>query len=304
MLSRVAIASAYGHFAEAERLLARADVLAAASQNPNATGLSLGHRGLMLIAASRHDELPGLPQAFAAMVAKQGLPGDELYQLQFAVWSADRTRMRELTSRYAHALETRSGGLPIFASCAELLGDRALAARLYDRMRPWSGRYTCVVFEGGYDHVLARLATQLGRDADARRHHEDDLAGCRRIGARAWQVRALLGLAGLLQRSSADGDQRRAAELRAEARTIAAELGIAKLPGAPAEPDPVPHRADAPRAIGLTFALEGDYWTVRFGTPRSGRRTARDCACWWSWSSTRAGSCTRCSSPRSRPASS
>ena len=264
MLPRIAIASACGRFAEAERLLAACDALAAASQNPNAYGFTLAHRGLVLIAAFRQDELPALVREYTATFEQHGWPPDALYHLQNAVWSEDRARTREFVQRWADAVDKRSGGLSIFASCAELVGDHNLAARLYDRLLAWEGRYTSIVFESSHDHLLARLAVLLGRDADARRHHEDDLAGCRRIGARAWEARAIVGLAALLERSSVESDRRRAAELRAEARAIGRELGIAKLLAEPAEPEAL-QPAPAPRPVPVAFTLEGEYWTVRFG---------------------------------------
>jgi hypothetical protein len=168
-------------------------------------------------------------------------------------------------------LHPRFTGSHMLGEMARLADDRELAARTYERMRPWARRVTnTFVGSGGfYSLPLARLAAYLGRDEEAREWFEMALADHRRIGAEPWVAHAALDFAALL---SPAGDARRARALLGEAREIADRLGmpglLAQLRALGAEdvsrPSAVvqaPARAALPEGA---FVLEGEYWTVRF----------------------------------------
>lgn len=112
-------------------------------------------------------------------------------------------------------------------ACA--LGDREHAAMLHRRLLPYDGRIAISCQElslGAAARYLGLLAATLGRDAEAERHFVQALELNARLGAVPWlaQTRQDYGL--LLRARGVPGDQQRALELLAGARSAYAELGM------------------------------------------------------------------------------
>jgi hypothetical protein len=113
------------------------------------------------------------------------------------------------------------------AETVAILGDAALAARLYEMIAPYAGRpLTAGRAIGSYgmaDRHLGLLACVLGRHADAVAHLEAAIALDGEREMRPWVVRGTLALAGALD---ATGQHERAAAERARAQSEARALGL------------------------------------------------------------------------------
>jgi tetratricopeptide (TPR) repeat protein len=114
------------------------------------------------------------------------------------------------------------------------LGDRAAAALLLARLRPYSGLVTwntaCSL--GPFDLTIGRLEAMLGRLDDAERHLRAAVELCERMDAQAHLVLARHELARVLLRARRHSGQ--AQRLAAGAADAAARLGVA-LPASPDE---------------------------------------------------------------------
>jgi hypothetical protein len=112
-------------------------------------------------------------------------------------------------------------------------GDEAWAAAAHAALLPYSGR-NCVLghaaFLGAVDHHVGVLDTVLGRHDDAVDHLGQALERHRVIGAHPWASLSGAWLANVLAERGGRGDAGRAAELDAESRALAAELGVEALP--------------------------------------------------------------------------
>jgi hypothetical protein len=112
-------------------------------------------------------------------------------------------------------------------------GDEAWAGAVHAALLPYSGR-NCVLghaaFLGAVDHHVGVLDTVLGRPDDAVDHLAAALDRHRVIGARPWAALSGAWLASALAERNGRGDAARAAELDAESREVAAELGVEALP--------------------------------------------------------------------------
>jgi tetratricopeptide (TPR) repeat protein len=157
------------------------------------------------------------------------------------------------------------------AEACAALDDVSRAALLYEGSRPYAPywvQWGGVVSLGPAAHVLGVLARTLGRSDEAAAHFEHAIAETRRVGARPFLARSLYEYAMLLQRRDNPGDAARAADLLAEARAIAAAIGMAGLErklAALAGPSPGSTRdvATSPAGHGV-FRCEGDYWTIAY----------------------------------------
>jgi hypothetical protein len=109
------------------------------------------------------------------------------------------------------------------------LGDVTRAAVLYDDLEPVARKAAINAPEGAVGTLarsVARLATLLGRDHDARRLAELAIELDDAGGARPWAAHARVDLAEQLLR---DGDATGARMLLAAAHAVAVELGAAAL---------------------------------------------------------------------------
>jgi tetratricopeptide (TPR) repeat protein len=117
------------------------------------------------------------------------------------------------------------------ADAAAHLGDRDLAARLYEHLSPWSGQvvWNNAVTLGGVPYYLGLLAATL-RDHDAAEEHFRQAVELHeRIGARAWLARSLLGWGSMLLERSGSGDAERARAMLERAGGLARQGGYAAI---------------------------------------------------------------------------
>jgi tetratricopeptide (TPR) repeat protein len=106
--------------------------------------------------------------------------------------------------------------------------DSRSATDLYNALLPYQGRLVvwggANTVTGPADHYLGRLATCLGREADAERHFARAIALAERIGALPWLAAALAARAEALAARS----PRQAADDARRANSIAASIGMQK----------------------------------------------------------------------------
>ena len=112
-----------------------------------------------------------------------------------------------------------------------ILGDAEGAARAYEILHPYAGRTLVIaraaVCWGPVDAFLGRLAATAGLGDEAQRHFDAALAACDRTGARAMAARTRWWYAEMLRTRGGEGDDQRADELGAAARSEAEKLGLA-----------------------------------------------------------------------------
>jgi DNA-binding SARP family transcriptional activator/tetratricopeptide (TPR) repeat protein len=116
-------------------------------------------------------------------------------------------------------------------ACARL-GDARLAARLSERLAPWSGRHLAAgqLYLGAADHHLGILAATAGRWEESLGHLRAALAASERLGARPWRALSTQAYAAALRGRDGPGDRGRAAALDGLAHRAAGPLGM-ELPG-------------------------------------------------------------------------
>ena len=118
-------------------------------------------------------------------------------------------------------------GMNCYAEAAIECRDRTCAAPMLDRLRPWADRlsYSGVSAAGPVNHVLAGLASVLGRfdEADAYFVQSSELST--RIGAKFFLARTNLAWGRMLVERRAPGDLDRARDLLAKAHGAAVAHG-------------------------------------------------------------------------------
>jgi DNA-binding SARP family transcriptional activator/tetratricopeptide (TPR) repeat protein len=120
-------------------------------------------------------------------------------------------------------------GISLLSETAVLVGDVDAAARLYDRLEPWSG---CAVsdpgeaFRGAVDRDLGNLASLLSRFDEADQHFQAATAMNTRMGARPWLARTREDHARMLLARGRPGDQEHAQDLLRAARSSYRDLGM------------------------------------------------------------------------------
>jgi tetratricopeptide (TPR) repeat protein len=117
----------------------------------------------------------------------------------------------------------------LLAEAAALLGDRAGADVLYDRLLPYADRVAVATPEmsaGAVARALGLLATTLGRPDDAEGHFDQAIALNDRIGARPWSAYAREEYARVLLDGGDAARATRAKELLLQAETTFRELGM------------------------------------------------------------------------------
>jgi class 3 adenylate cyclase/tetratricopeptide (TPR) repeat protein len=121
-----------------------------------------------------------------------------------------------------------------YAIAVGILGDPEAAARAYDVLLPYAGRWTVIaraaVCWGPVDSYLGRLAATAALWDRAESHFEDAVAACERVGARAMAARTRWWHAEMLRARSRPADAERARELEAAARAEADAMGLALSP--------------------------------------------------------------------------
>jgi tetratricopeptide (TPR) repeat protein len=154
------------------------------------------------------------------------------------------------------------------AEAAAALGERDAAASLYDELLPHAHLTMGGIPDiniGATSRLLGRLAHTVGRLDDAERHFIDAIASNDRMGARPWAAWARHAYARLLVERGGPGDLEHASALFAEARQVAAELGMVALERsiAAAMGSETELPADVAAAAAV-FRREGEYWTIAF----------------------------------------
>jgi len=267
-----------GRFDEAQARHAAARKLADQARDPNARA-SLQMQLVTLL------ELRGdIDRAIAELRALEGmLPGSYLVTLSSTMWGsglllrAGRKREAlELIHRLRRgATDELIADATVFGALADAsiaLEDRPLMEQLFERAQAKAGEnVTGGVFGMTWDmpvkRSLAELSAALGRWEEAKAHYDALFAQQRALGARPHLVWALADHArGCRER----GEHARSAVLLAEARAVAAELGIPAeaLDDGAAAPQPVASAAvPSAAALQLRFVREGEYWSIE----RTGR---------------------------------
>jgi hypothetical protein len=120
--------------------------------------------------------------------------------------------------------------MAFLAEASMLLGDRELAASLYERMLPLEGRLVvlglCVMSWGSVSRYLGLLAQTLGRREEAARWYEDAIASNTRAKALPWLAHCEVEYARLMAEEGSAREQRVAQDLRLRAESRARDLGI------------------------------------------------------------------------------
>jgi DNA-binding SARP family transcriptional activator len=115
------------------------------------------------------------------------------------------------------------------AESATFLRDRPRCAVLNDLLLPYADRVSISYTEislGPVARYLGILAAAAARWDEAEPHFATSLEICERIAARPWLARTQSDYAAMLRSRAAEGDAGRAAQLEAEARRTAADLGL------------------------------------------------------------------------------
>jgi hypothetical protein len=124
----------------------------------------------------------------------------------------------------------RLAALCALADASTHLGDVRTAGTLYETLLPHAGRNLIIgdaaIFHGCVSRHLGRLASILGRGADAEMHLRRALAMHVRLRALPLQARTRLDLGTALLVRNGDGDWARATAHLGEARILAGALGM------------------------------------------------------------------------------
>src|SRR5690606_34224680 len=167
------------------------------------------------------------------------------------------------------------GYLPTLVSLARValaLGDAPRIDRLYERLAPFGERVMLppmgAARVGAIGRTLGLLAAARGADDAAEDHFEGALALEARMGARPLLAWTQYEYARFLRKRAASRDAERAAQLRAEARATAGELGqirLARLLGEEggAAPAPIAQPAFGGAPVA-SLRREGEVWRVAF----------------------------------------
>lgn len=161
--------------------------------------------------------------AFAALLAELGMEEDARSEL---------ARVREEgLNEFRSTLWVAS--LTYLADACALVGDEALATRLYSELAPLSGRNVVigngVACYGAADRYLGRLAATVGDHELAIEHLEQALIVNRSTGATTWIAHTLYEYGRTLRMRGRHDDDRQGAELLSEAAALAERIGMPVL---------------------------------------------------------------------------
>ena len=172
-------------------------------------------------------------------------------------------------------------GMSFAATACARLQDLAAAAILYAQLEPFAGRHAIAHAEGSLgavDRYLGLLAGTLGRLDDAERHLVAAVRLNQQMGARPWVAHSRHDLAELLRRRDGAGDRDAAAALDALALATATALGMVlagEIVGPSVTAEAAPATTGAAPDDSSTFRLEGEYWTIEFGSDEFRIRDAK-----------------------------
>lgn len=239
-----------GRFPDAERLIDDAYVLGRRQDPRTAAGYFAAQRFQLLRERGRLAELaveiarlveesptiPGLAALLAVVHAESGHPE----QARQIVARLSPQGFVALPRDY-----TWLGSMVLLAEMCAELGEAGSAGVALSVLRPYAARTAlygrpsfCL---GSVARPLGILAGMLGRYQEAERYFEQALAANTRMGAIAYVAHTQAGFARMLTRRGGPGDADRAARMRTQAMTTAAELGMSRLLSAlTAEPVPTP----------------------------------------------------------------
>ena len=164
--------------------------------------------------------------------------------------------------------------MSVRAETCDRLGDRILAASLYEELLPYGGQVGQAAGDvsiGCASRSLAILAHRLGHLGDAEQHFMQALEVDGRMEAHPWLAHDRYHLSRVLLERDGAGDAERAAGLLEEAAEASARLGLSALaarieelgsarPGVRALR---PSAGGSPR-LPATFRREGEYWSISF----------------------------------------
>lgn len=112
--------------------------------------------------------------------------------------------------------------LTLLTEAVDVLDDRNRAATLYDLLAPYAGQVVLIAAEvslGPVFRPLGMLASLMGQREAARRHFEDSMAMCERMGARPWLAHSQYQFGRMLMGGPKE-DRDRAVELLGAAHEI------------------------------------------------------------------------------------
>ncbi|MCC6622969.1 MAG: hypothetical protein IT385_17050, partial [Deltaproteobacteria bacterium] len=261
-----------GRFSQTGPALAEASAMAEEGGDPTRRWVLAMHRFGLYRTAERHDALLGLePELRAAfgpappaetwcVVTRAGILA------RVGRWEEARAALAR-GDRQTMLAQSDLVTLGVAAAVAAATRDAPLAAALYERLAPLSGRLMAygimaVFCEGPYDRPLALLASALGRHDEVERHFEAAAATCRRLGLAPHLARTLHEQALAL----APRDPARAAALASEALSIARTLDMVGLVAAIERAAVTAGPAASPlTARPVVMARAGADWVVRWG---------------------------------------
>ncbi len=150
------------------------------------------------------------------------------------------------------------------------LGERSIAAVLYEMLEPYAARNAVAFAEGPLGSVaryLGLLAGMLDDPEAADRHLEAAESANRKMGARPWLAHTLYDRAQLLIRRGNPGDAEQAAGFLEECRTLCAQVGLtalARTVEAPPVEATLPDTASTGSSPTAIFRREGEFFSVSF----------------------------------------
>jgi hypothetical protein len=230
---RITVATMEGELASAEKLTEEASLLAEAAGEPDGWHVEMRELWLLRTFQGRRHELEERVRSWSYPLLQAW------YAAQVVLAICDRGAAEEARVAASRLAGFDPAGEPLHnlwlvqaatvAEAAAAVGDRDLAARLYDALVPYAGLGVvtagAVDFYGAVDQYLGLLAATLGRRNAAAEHVRRAIELHRRLGASAWVARS----------------QRVLAE-------------VADVPNA---------EAPAAASRGL-FRHDGEWWTVEF----------------------------------------
>jgi DNA-binding winged helix-turn-helix (wHTH) protein len=234
---RGALASLEGRFGDVEASAERTLVEEESFRPADAGQVAGVQRFLLSREQDRAHEFEPAVALFAARFpALAATLGAALALLRAEAGRADdaRSGLAALVERGGAASSfNRVSELVLAAEACALVGDAALAARLYELLDPYRPRLVVVgagvYCLGSLDLYLGRLAATAGRREVARRHLGAALEAHERAGARPWLAWTQYELARLEGAGAARAERERAGRRLAEAQATADALGMGRL---------------------------------------------------------------------------
>jgi tetratricopeptide (TPR) repeat protein len=233
VVCRALLAGIEGRAADVERLAEEYSRLGARVCPLNATVTFAAQMTSLRRAWGPVEDLDGL---IAAADARHPLPvwavGRALVRAESGDLAAARSDLDRLAPSFddlPHDAFVWMSTVTLFADIVTLVGDACRAEQLYALLRPFAGRIlvsgTADCY-GAADRFLGRLATVLGRFAEAERHFVDAIALNEALGARPLLAATQRAFAEMLAVRDGPGDRVRAESLIDAALRTARALGM------------------------------------------------------------------------------